>query len=341
MLLRPTTVLLCSLLLTSCATILNKRTTKFSVTTCEENTKLRYNDSVYTLPQVLRVKRSSQPLRFTAFNDSLNRDYEVRRKIAPQFSAVNFAWAPTVYLLPIAFGIDLTNPKRFNYGPGLDVSVHPDILPVDTFHPHKNFIKHYLSWEQPRKNKLYFSLSMPIANNLLMQFPGVSTRESTNGGGLTSGFEFYYTDRKAIGINAGIVWSRIYGPYKRLAPLTETFARESDTQTSFFFSAFKKHQIKRFAFSYGPGYAFNVLRHMTPNPEKKGRYGDYSYDYRHQYNQAAGFEFTGYHYINSWIQFGVVYRPTFVRVDPSVRFLYQHSISFDIAFKLFNDNSDL
>jgi hypothetical protein len=111
--------LICLVLLTSCATLINNRTYKLNISTCEANTKVTYKDSTWSLPHQLTVKRSRTPLILTAVNDSISRTYTIHSTINPEYAAGNLLWMIYPPFVPLGYLLDLTNPKRFHYGTAL------------------------------------------------------------------------------------------------------------------------------------------------------------------------------------------------------------------------------
>ncbi|WP_400079916.1 hypothetical protein [Winogradskyella sp. R77965] len=107
------------LILNSCATLLNGRTTKVKIY-APEGTTIVYKESHETLNEgkaEIFPERSKDTLRFTVENDSITTTFSFRRKISP-----------LIYLnLPYTYGlgvlVDLTNHKRFTYLRNVNVKI--------------------------------------------------------------------------------------------------------------------------------------------------------------------------------------------------------------------------
>lgn len=104
------------LLLNSCATIFNRRTTKIKISADKES-KLVYNKDTLFINQtrrVIRPTRSKKTLKLTILQDSLKKDVYLNNKLSHLF------WANVFNpFFPIGagvgFGIDLSNKKRYTY----------------------------------------------------------------------------------------------------------------------------------------------------------------------------------------------------------------------------------
>ncbi len=105
---------ICTLSITSCATFLNDNYTHITVYSNVKNAAIVLNDTVYASPASIKVKRDSNPLKFTLKNDSLNlsKEFYVKNKMSGIFISGN---VPMVLGAPFGLLTDLTNKKRFTY----------------------------------------------------------------------------------------------------------------------------------------------------------------------------------------------------------------------------------
>ena len=80
-------ILLCCylIILTSCATIVNRKTYKLQITSIPQNVKINYKDSIYTTPCEIKVKRDNKDLTFVASKDTLSKKYIVKKHLSPSF----------------------------------------------------------------------------------------------------------------------------------------------------------------------------------------------------------------------------------------------------------------
>ena len=321
-------------LLTSCATVLNKRTYDFDIHYGQKNTKIRYKDSVYTQPFSLRVRRSKNPLVFTAFNDSIERRYEIRPNLNPMFVWGNLGWVFSYPMIPVVYGIDLTNPKRFHYGDHLMVRlndtsaviVKPTVSGSFLKAPASERIRRYFSTQYTKQGDTYLFISMPFTLQSA-SFPGVGRRTSAGPLGISTGAEHYYKDRRSYGITAGASISSPDGVEDMFFEKFGSYTRKR--LSSVFIDLYHKHTINRFSFAYGINY---TLFHWQY----------YIFDYDVQPNiyisqivtsHNFGAMLSGYFHIKPFFQVGIVYRPTFLRMSPDTKGIYQHTLSFDMAFR--------
>lgn len=99
------------MVLNSCTTILNGKTTRVNIH-APKNTKVQHENQDSNLEEertILYPKRSNEPLKFTLTNDSISSNFIFNREI----SSLIYLNIPYTYGLGIL--IDLTNPKRFTY----------------------------------------------------------------------------------------------------------------------------------------------------------------------------------------------------------------------------------
>ncbi|NRD20197.1 hypothetical protein HNV08_09055 [Winogradskyella eckloniae] len=105
------TFILLSVVLTSCTTILNGRTTRVNIY-ADQNSKVEYKSEELPLENgttTIYPFRSNEPLEFTISNDSISTDIRINREI----SSLIYLNIPYTYGLGIL--VDLTNDKRFTY----------------------------------------------------------------------------------------------------------------------------------------------------------------------------------------------------------------------------------
>lgn len=103
--------ILLSLVLTSCTTILNGKTTRVNIH-APKDTKVQYKSESFQINEEridIHPKRSKEPLTFTLSNDSISTEFIFNREV----SSLIYLNLPYTYGLGIL--VDLTNPKRFTY----------------------------------------------------------------------------------------------------------------------------------------------------------------------------------------------------------------------------------
>jgi hypothetical protein len=124
----PISILIISCFLTSCATILNKSTTKINIYTTEPSEIILNTDTLYAIDNKARliVQRSND----TIYLNSLTDKQEKTVLIAPKFSPTYLC---NIFNYGIGFLIERKNPKRFTY---------PSRVFVDTDDPTDHYSKY-------------------------------------------------------------------------------------------------------------------------------------------------------------------------------------------------------
>lgn len=359
-------------LLSSCATIFNKRTHKFDIRYAQENTKLLYKDSIYQQPASIRVVRSSKPLELTFFNDSVTRHYLIRRNVNPMFAFTNFAALAGGPAVLLSYGIDLTNPKRFHYGSGLLVKLddtttinrksgitgtlaEPKAKPtreqiiqreqkereqkLEARQQKREQVAAYFSNSFSKKGQTYVLFSSPISFYLVSN-PEVGIK--TNGGFLAClniSVDHYYADRKAWGITGG--FSLAFPKKVRDSLFGTKYIPYRENLTYYHLGAYRKIEGRRSSFSYGLNYAYTRWRsHYDFYSDYYGTgLNDISLNEdliqnSVKANHSIGFLFGIHYHFKPYMDLGVVYMPTVLRIAPDLKGIYQHNISIDVAFRL-------
>ncbi len=99
--------------MSSCATVLKKSTYQLNVISPGSDDKVVVDGKVYPLPADITVKRSKEDLHIRLLSDTSSTDFTVEAYPHGTFLYANLLWSS---VCPVAYAIDLTNPKRFHYG---------------------------------------------------------------------------------------------------------------------------------------------------------------------------------------------------------------------------------
>ncbi|TXD50886.1 MULTISPECIES: hypothetical protein [unclassified Polaribacter] len=104
-------LLIITVFLHSCASILNGKKTLVKISTDNKSTIIFKNDTLLTSEKqvIIQPKRSKKPLKITILKDSLREDFYFNRKISAVFG-LNI-----MGVYGLGFLVDLTNNKRFTY----------------------------------------------------------------------------------------------------------------------------------------------------------------------------------------------------------------------------------
>lgn len=316
--------LLLLVLFTSCATLTNKRTYNLTVTTCEENTRVIYKDSTWSLPHQFNVRRSRRPLLLTAVNDSISRKYTINATVNLKYAAGNLIWMTYPPFAPLGYLVDMTNPRRYHYGKELIIDA-TDTASLTFNRKPLERTRYAFSKGESLKGNTYLNISVPFVNNFYLDVRGQGIKRSTGLIGFSIGAEHFYNVRRALGFNVGMIAQlperRIYGP---------GFMPDFDEEEmhSFFLTGYKKHQIRKFAFSYGVSY---VANRWSQDHHRQFMDSTFKTSGKIRMDQSAGIEIAGYYYLNAVVHGGVIYRPTLVTANRGM--IYQQVVTADIAFR--------
>lgn len=305
---RTITILTISLLLVSCATFTNQEWTKSTINTTEPTRIVFRNDTIKTLRNKakLTLERKNAPIEVVAITDSLKKKVTI--------NAINSFgyWANIPCNLGIGMLIDRNNPKRYTYPQRIYLNS------IDT-------INRYFSYEQGNnKGQLLLHLSLPYINSFQLTPVNENTKNNTGFYGISLGLDYFYTRNQYVNISASGVMD-FFAP----AGAVDIWG-EYELMSSAYLSLSNNHKIKRFSLGYGLSYVENTwdFRNYggdetvpTREPVKKT-------------NNALGLVFSSYFQATPHFYIGVIYRPTFLRLNIDPTFKYEHLISIDFAWKI-------
>lgn len=304
-------LLLC---LTSCATITNSRTYPLRVSTNAKNASVKVYDSVYKLPTEVEVTRSNKPLQVTLTYDTIVRDYTVKSKIMSKTSLDNIIFFG---FYPEALLVDVLTKKGYYYGDELFMDIY------DTLPEAKRIIssrKKHITYEE---NSFNINISIPYANIFLLQPESEGIKKGGGFFGLTLGAEYFYKKNKYVKLNAGGIVSF---PIPFPVPLIND--GEVETLVSLYSTLTDNYQLNRFSLGYGFSYSFYRYDH---------NFGDDNYTNQKDKSvkgHGIGLSFNTYYRLGRRFNIGFVYNPTFISIYPQTELLYQHTISFDLLWRI-------
>ena len=301
-------VLIVSILITSCATIINQPYKKVKVYTTEPSRIIYRYDTIKTVNNKanLWIKRKKEPSSFVTMTDSMTKSIEIKSRNSFMY------WVNIPYTYGIGMLVDMNNPKRYSY---------PNRIYINS----SDAISKYYRYSQSNDNKgdLHLHLSLPHINSFRMTPKNENPKVNTGFWGLTIGFDCYYSNNKFINFGVSGV-TDIFIP----VPAAVDFSGEHESMSSIYVSLSNNYKIKRFTIGYGFSYAKNTwsLKYHdrfdppppTRDPVKKS-------------HNAFGFIFPTYFQMGERFNIGVVYRPTIYRPNA---ISYEHLISIDFAWKV-------
>ncbi len=305
-------------LLSSCATILNKKTHTVLVASNVENASAKINDSIYQLPQHVEIRRSNKDLPVTLYYDSLAIHYIVKPSPSPYFLYLNLAG---FYIAPINYAIDFTNKRRFNYGRSIYLnsrdSVRVVVPPI-----RRHWVK-YLSKNYPgSKNNFNIVLAVPFINNFNFKPVGGERIIHTGFLGIGAGSEYFYRPSKYISLKASVAADAV-APVP--APVSYGSIRES--LNGIYVEATDNVKFGRLNLGYGLNYGSNIWRYS--NREDR----DNPIVIR-KANNSIGVTANSFFQFSRILFVGASYRTGLLKLSDKSPLDYEHLISVDILIKL-------
>jgi len=164
-----------------------------------------------------------------------------------------------------------------------------------------------------KKEKLFLHLSISPVNSFLMVTKNADAKVRTGIIGSSFGLDYRYLYNQFILLEALAISSFYEIPS----------SNDGDIISSWSINLSNNHKFGRFSLGYGFSYVEYTL----------GRLWWFSVITTESHN-AFGLVFPAYYYAAKYFKMGVVYRPTFYRPNMTDRFLYEHLISIDFAFKI-------
>src|ERR1035437_3460426 len=162
------------LILSSCASVLNRSTKTIYITTTTPAKVVVNKDTLRTFQHKIpvEVQRQSADLNINVFNDSINKTVTIKHRNS-------FAYWLNAYPTPIfwtGFLIDKKNPKRYTY-------------PTRMYFDMTDTTNTYLSYDpRSKKGEIDLHISMPYVNSFLLRPDNENNYKSNTGfWGLTFG----------------------------------------------------------------------------------------------------------------------------------------------------------
>ena len=303
-------ILVFSMLSTSCATLMNRSDTSIVVYTTEPSLISIESKTfkTYENKTVIPVERKNEALKIIASTDSLRKEFSVE----PRNSA--WYWLNIPFNYGIGMIVDGKKPKRYAY---------PKRIFVDS----KDSTGTYEKFGRGnRKGEWQLHVSLPHVNSFLFvpEHEGVKTK--TGFMGLSAGLDHYHTQNQYLSVG-------IWGVMDLLVPVPAPidYSGEHAFMRSGFITLSNNHRLGRFSVGYGLAYVKNTWdfvyfdRFDPPPPTRKA--------VKRSHN-ALGFFLPAYFQTGENFHIGVLYRPTFFRSTLDDKFVYEHLISVDLAWKI-------
>ena len=313
----------------SCATIMigiqDTMTYPLNITTNNPEARVIYDKVEYNVPTKIDVTRSKSDLHIALLADTVKKEFTVEPRLNAWFCLGNPL--QFLYLAPIAWGIDLTNPRRFTYGKNIFLDfydtttiIRPKLMPE---------LHHFLTRQYPvRQKQINFLYSYPLVNAFHFKPQNEPLKTQVGCLGIGLGGEYFYMSTKSLQFKADAIID-FFLPF----PAPVDYWGDREFFNSWYVSVTDNWRIHRFTFGYGFNYAKNTWT-FSPYPEYD-EHGNLipKMDYTRKTNETLGLTFNSYYQLLRRLYLGVVYRPSIYQLSPQRGFAYEHIITFEALFK--------
>ena len=178
------------MLLTSCATITNKKQQNLKISSNRPGSKAEVSDSTYSLPATIKVARSKEDLKVKLITDSITKDYIVKASPNAAFVYGNLAW---FHLMPAAYAVDFNSPKRFYYGHKIELNDN-DTLTTIVPALARGYINYFTRKFPTQNGQFNLTAGIPVVTHFLMRPRNEPLREQALFLGISIGAEYYYKE---------------------------------------------------------------------------------------------------------------------------------------------------
>jgi hypothetical protein len=295
---------------TSCAGIINQPITR-TIVHVKEPTRLVVNgDTLRTITRQYPIvlERSSEPVELLAITDST----QTKITLQPRGS---FAWWANIFCnYGIGMLVDKNNPKRYTYPNHLYLDREDSLYRFTNYQP------------DHRKGQWQLHLSLPYINNFYFQPREEKSKANTGFLGLSVGLNYYHSKKQFLKLSTlGVLDFMV--PF----PAHVDYSGGHEFMRSVSVSLSNNHHWKRFTLGYGISLAKNIWEYRYYNlfePPPPTRDPVVRRDY------SLGLLLSTYYNVGKRFGLGLIYRPTFARLNKPADFAYEHLISVDIAWKI-------
>jgi hypothetical protein len=296
----------------SCATLFNSKLTRVTVHSSSPATMVFGSDTVKGLRTQwdIDTKRCKESLRLTLFKDSTSRNIVVR-------SRNSFAFWLNAYPGPTwiwGFVVDQKKNKRYAYPHNIFVNLEDS---TKRFRPFAN---------ERKKGDVLLHISMPYINHFYSQPINEPTLARGGFFGISGGLDLYYTNKRYISfIGGAVIDNDLPFPvgFEYFGEYTITHAWSN------FISVNNNYENSRFRMGYGLSFSENFwtrshssIDSLIPSTFVK------------RSTKSIGLTFSVYYKIGRKFNLGLIYKPSLCNISDRRRFVYEHLVSLDLAWKI-------
>ncbi len=307
------------LCLSSCATMYSSNNCYITVSSNAPAAKARIADKEKSLPAEFKVERSAKPLKVELIADSVAKEYSVPARLRPLTKYGNIVLG---IAYPLAFYVDKLTEKGYYYGDHvfLDVDSTGVITPGFVASLSANY-------HDTKKGLVNFTFSIPLINSFYLHPRMGGPIKNTGLLGLAGGVEYYYKDDHYFKLGAYIMGDAFSSEPRQF--------RDGFSSThSLGLSLTHNVVLNRLTVGYGINYAHNgwIYDNNYPDGVSRPRAGTYERIVRA--TLSLGVQANAYYRVTKGFHIGLIYSPYVYDIEPDSRFNYQHTISFDLLWKL-------
>jgi hypothetical protein len=304
------------LLFSSCATIVNRKTTKIEVHTIPgSSTLVLSHDSAVTTPVVLEVPRSYENFEVELLHDSIRKPVLFKSRIAPQ------VWGNLAFLFycPVGMIVDVYSKKKiFTYRKDILIDFTVDPPAVEEWYP-------------DLKGKFFLTACVPGMNFLKLD-TGSGSGNYSMLAGIILGGDYYYRRRSYISAEIGFTGAiNANNPHYGRKVYDSTGLPAPDTverATSFIFRITNNHDFKYASVGYG----INLTDYMY-SLEMTDSLGNYTTSGKNLGYLALGCNVSVRFRLFRFLTLGITYAPSFFNLS-AWKAQYSHVIYLDAGIRL-------
>ena len=325
-----TILVLLPLLLSSCATVINKKQQKLDVFADKKGAKATINDSTYTLPATVKVTRSKEDLKVTLITDSITKNYIVKASPNASFIYGNLMW---MQASPLAYLADFNSPKRFYYGHKIMLS-DSDTVNVIVPRLARGYINYFNKRYPTKKGQVNVTGGIPFANLFYFTPSNEELQNMSGFFGVTVGLEYFYKENKFLKLSGSYALD-----HEVPIPVGIDYDDAHQRVRAANITLTDNYKLNRFTVGYGLNYAmytWQLINDDYPVALTPDSVTD-SNDLRppmEKNSHAFGLSLNTYHQITKGLFAGIIYNPTLLTTYPNTKWEYGHVVSLEIIYKI-------
>ncbi|MBS1538477.1 MAG: hypothetical protein JST20_12100 [Bacteroidetes bacterium] len=180
-----------SMFLSSCATVLNDNFTSININTSDKSqivlkTDTLQTDTLQTVDNfiTLTVPRSEKPLNISIQSDSLKKVITIDPKYSFSY------YLNLIYNCGIGLFIENHFPKSFTYPSNIYINTTTDTLN-----------QYYQYYSPPKEGKLDFHISLPHINSFYLHPTDENYKQKTGFWGISLGVDYYHTSKQFVNLS--------------------------------------------------------------------------------------------------------------------------------------------